>query len=105
MRSRRIVSLTLLVPLALCVLPARLAAAADPAGTCAASKRKAAGKKAAAKLNCYATAAKKGVAVDPDCITKAEVKFQTAFDKADAKGGCAGTGDAARVEGDVNALV
>ena len=56
---------------------------------CSASKRKAAGKKAAGLLKCYAKATKKGEALDPDCVTKIETKAAKAFEKAELKGGCA----------------
>jgi hypothetical protein len=72
---------------------------------CASAKRKAAGKKAAGKLGCHAKAVAKGAAVDPACLAKAEAKFVAAFAKAEARGGCATSGDAAAIEALVDALV
>jgi hypothetical protein len=56
---------------------------------CEAARLKAAGKKAGAKLGCYAKAAAKDAAVDPACLTKAEGKFSTAYNKVT---GCATDG-------------
>jgi hypothetical protein len=49
---------------------------------CEAKKRKAAGKLANAELACYAKAAKKELAVDPSCLSKASGRFSTALTKA-----------------------
>jgi hypothetical protein len=83
------------------------AAAQNPAAECSGSKRKAAGKKANAKLKCVAKAAasKQSSPVDPLCMTKAEDKFDRAFTKADDKGGCLATDDAATIEALVDACV
>jgi len=54
---------------------------------CEAARLKAATKKAAAKLVCNAKAAAKGIAVDTDCIQKAEAKYQMAFGKTLGCGG------------------
>jgi hypothetical protein len=75
----------------------------DPGDTndahkCAATKRKATGKKADAKLKCQAKPLPKGGSVDPECLSKAEAKFAAAFTKADGKGGCTVTNDAAALE-------
>src|SRR5262245_29173354 len=64
-----------------------------PGGKCAASKANASAKYASAELLCQATAATKGVSVDPECIEKAENAFDKAFAKAEQKGGCVTTGD------------
>jgi hypothetical protein len=72
---------------------------------CEAAKEKAAGKKAASKLTCHAKAVSKGAAVDPLCLTKAEDKFVSGFAKAEDKGDCAATGDAAAIEALVDSLV
>ena len=64
------------------------------ASKCEGKRLKAAGKKASAKLGCYAKAALKGLPVDTSCLDKATAKFATAFDKVS---GC--TGDEASVEG------
>ncbi len=65
---------------------------------CLKGKLNAAGKKASSKLKCSAKAVTKGQAADPTCLTKAETKFDQAFAKLDAKGGCVTTADAAAVE-------
>src|SRR5438552_6218870 len=62
---------------------------------CEAARLKAAGKKAKAKLGCYAKATLKGVGVDGTCLTKAETKFSAAFTKVS---GCTGDGQAGAVE-------
>lgn len=84
---------------------AALAAQATPGQKCAIAKLKAAFKKASAKGACYVKAVGKGVAVDPDCLAKAEEAFAAAFQKAESKGGCATIGDAAAIEGVVNGFV
>jgi hypothetical protein len=76
-----------------------------PAQKCSASKIKATSKKAAAKLKCHEKAITKGVAVDPACLTKAEDKFTDAFAKAEAKSGCATTGDTNAIEALVDTFV
>lgn len=91
--------------LAALLLLARGAPAATPVDTCAAAKLTAASKKAVSKLACYGKAVKKSTAVDDACLTKADQKFTEAFAKAEAKGGCSTTGDAAQVEAQVDAIV
>src|SRR5690349_17881823 len=81
------------------------ASASTPAQKCAATKTKAAGKKAAAKAGCQSKAAQKGTAVDASCLMKAETKFSSAFSKAEAKGGCATSGDASTIEAKVDAFI
>jgi cell division septation protein DedD len=63
---------------------------------CEAARLKAAGKKAGAKLGCYAKAAAKDAPVDSACLLKAEGKFSTAYNKVsgcptDGSGGEANT--------------
>jgi len=73
---------------------------------CAASKLKATGKKAAAKLKCEAKViAKEQEPTDPECLAKAEEKFLKAFAKAEGKGGCVSEGDAVAVEANVDQFV
>ncbi len=60
---------------------------------CAFSKRKATGRYLFSVLKCYAKAATRGEAVDTKCLTKAEVKLDGAFFKAESKAGCATPGD------------
>ena len=74
----------------------------DPdARRCASKKLKAAAKNLFSRVNCYAKAAKRGLPPDADCLTKAQSKMQSSFDKTDAKGGCTATDDAAAVEATV----
>jgi hypothetical protein len=61
-------------------------------GKCEAAKLKAAGKLAAALINCAAKSAKKDKPQDPNCATKAQQKFSAAFAKADESGPCPGPG-------------
>jgi hypothetical protein len=61
-------------------------------------KQQAAAKKLTAKVKCWGVALKKGKAVDPACLAKAEQKFDDAFAKAEEKGGCLTSNDAAAVE-------
>jgi hypothetical protein len=70
----------------------------DPTRTCAKKKLGATAKKVSDKLKCFATAAGKAVPVDTACLAKAEATFVNAFAKAEAKGGCPTTSDAASVE-------
>ncbi len=72
---------------------------------CAATKTKAAGAKVGAKAKCYQKALANGSTVDSTCLTKAEQKFVAAFGGAEAKGGCAVTGDTAAVEALVDTCV
>jgi cysteine-rich repeat protein len=81
------------------------AAGSSPAQKCAAAKMKAAGKKYAARANCYAKALSKSVPVDTGCLQNAEDKFGDAFAKAEAKGGCTTPGDAAAIEVKVDVCV
>jgi cysteine-rich repeat protein len=60
---------------------------------CAASKLKVIGKDYGSKFKCYSKAVKKGLAVDPLCLSKAETKTTESFAKAIAKGGCATDAD------------
>jgi hypothetical protein len=48
-------------------------------------------------LSCHASAAKRGLTVDGACLSKAHAKLAGAYTKAEAKGGCASTGDATTV--------
>jgi hypothetical protein len=79
--------------------------AGSGADRCAASKLKATGKKASGLLGCHAKAAAKGIALDPGCIAKVEGKYNTAFGKAEAKGGCNTMGDATAIETKVDSFV
>jgi hypothetical protein len=72
---------------------------------CAGTKRKEAGKKADRKLKCWSKGVKKGAQADPNCLGKAEFIFGSKWDKAEAKGGCATTGDKTAIENKVDAFV
>jgi hypothetical protein len=73
---------------------------------CAAAKVKAAAKEASAKAKCHSAALQSDTAVDPLCLTKAEEKFGTAFDKADgADLNCPNLDDSAEVEAIVDDFV
>lgn len=85
----RIVAVALLV--ASLVVPA--ASATDPAVRCSAAKLKAAARKASGKLKCYANATLHGVAVDQPCLDKATAKFDAAWQRIEAAGGCRVTVD------------
>jgi hypothetical protein len=98
----------ILVPLlaiACGLLAAPAADAAQDAAGCEAAKLKACATSSLAQLKCHALAAKKSIAVDPACLTKAETKFRIAFDRIDSRGGCATTGDSAVYEVEVDAFV
>ena len=90
---------------AVLLLIATRGAAGTPAQDCAAAKLKAAGKKAAAVLNCHRKAAKLGAAIDPACVTPTDEKLQTLFGRAEAKGGCAVSGDEPVVRGQIDQWV
>ena len=87
-----------LLLLAVVPITASVHAAVSPGVKCAAAKQKAAVKKIAAKLKCHQKAATTGDPVDSDCLAAAEEKFNAAVAKANAKGGCARTGDASAIE-------
>jgi hypothetical protein len=92
---RKVVALALVAFVAAAASVAQ--AGPTPAQKCTAAKIKAASKKAAATLKCQQKAILKGIAVDQPCLDKAQNKFDEAFAKAEAKGGCATAGDAAAI--------
>ena len=75
------------------------------ANRCAGLKLKATGKKVKTKLACHGKATRKGVAVDPQCLAKAEVHFSSSFAVAQAHGPCLTMGDAGSIEDQVDDLV
>jgi hypothetical protein len=89
----------------LVVAPSFVSAGVTPARKCAAAKLKAAGLTASGLLGCHASAAKRGSAVDRACESKALGQLTSAFTRAEAKGGCASTGDAGDVTATVDAFV
>jgi hypothetical protein len=80
-------------------------AAGTPAQVCAGAKLKATGKAAGARVTCHAKAAQKGIAADPACLAKADTKLTDAFARAEAKGGCATTGDVDDIDGSLDSRV
>jgi cysteine-rich repeat protein len=60
---------------------------------CASTKLKTVGKDISSKFKCYSKAVQKGLPVDALCLSKAETKTQTSFQKAIDKGGCATDAD------------
>ncbi len=75
------------------------------ADRCVAAKLTATGKDALAELACHAAAVKRGGAIDPACLAKAEARLVAAFTKAESKPPCVTTGDAAAVAASVDDLV
>jgi len=69
----------------------------DASRACAASKLKAAGKRSRSRLMCFSKADRRNESVDLGCLGKAAEKFNAAFDKADARGGCVADDDAMAV--------
>jgi hypothetical protein len=72
---------------------------------CAWAKLKAAGKEAACLLGLMAKAAANGNAPDATKVARCKEKLLTAFTKAETKGGCNTTGDAADIDNKVDAFV
>jgi len=70
----------------------------DDSRKCASAKERAAGKEAKALATCAAKGAADNSSPDPACVTKARDNYDLGFAKAEAKGGCALTGDADAVE-------
>jgi hypothetical protein len=87
------------------VLVPAIDADAAPGATCPSRKVSATAKKVDRKLKCHEKAASIGTAVDPVCLTIAEAKFTDAFSKAEGSPPCFATGDAATIEGSVDAFV
>ena len=76
-----------------------------PASRCAGAKLAASAKKVKTKLGCHGKASRKGVAVAPQCLAKAEARFSAAFSAAEAHGPCLTHGDAAAIEERADDLV
>jgi hypothetical protein len=81
------------------------ASTVDPATVCSAAKIKAAGKDVYARSKCEQRALRSDAVVDPTCLAAADRRCSTAFDTAEAAGGCADDGDAATVASLVAACV
>lgn len=69
----------------------------SPALRCAFAKQVTAVKRAAALLRCDRKALAAQTAVDPTCTAAAIARFETKFQKIEAKGGCMPAGDASLV--------
>src|SRR4029077_11220271 len=65
---------------------------------CDSKKIAASGKKASNKTKCYAKAIAKGITVDGNCLSKAELKFSSTVSKAETAGGCTHTGQTNALE-------
>jgi hypothetical protein len=72
---------------------------------CEGAKIKAAAKKTSCKCGLEAKQAQKGGTIDPAKIAKCEQGFTNSFTKAETKGGCNTTGDAATIEAKVDAFL
>src|SRR5690242_9344379 len=72
---------------------------------CTAAKYRAASKKAASQVKCFARAVAKGTDVDDACLAKAEAPFAAAFASAELRGDCLTVGDDADVEEVVGSFV
>ena len=81
------------------------AAQAQTGPSCAAAKKKLAGKKDQKLLTCDATAVAKGASPDADCKQKARDGFSAGWDNVEAKGGCFTTNDKSTTEAKVDAHV
>jgi hypothetical protein len=76
-----------------------------PPAVCLQAKLKASGKRASAKMSCWARAAARNDVLDESCVARAESRFDGAFAKAELRGDCARTGDAAAVAAAVDTCV
>ena len=84
---------------------AAMPASADPAANrCGGSKAKAAARYAKDLFSCHARALSRGEAVDPECTASAAGRVTSAFDKAEAPGGCSTTDDDANARSIVDAV-
>jgi hypothetical protein len=79
--------------------------AAHAQNKCAGAKIKAAAKKTTCKATLEEKQAGKGGTIDPAKVAKCEATFSKGFAKAEAKGSCLSTGDAATIEAKVDAFV
>jgi hypothetical protein len=77
-------------------------AAPSPAARCARAKLAALGKMTAATLRCHGRAIAAGASVDQECLTRARDRLASAFQRAEADGGCAATNDLEALEHDVD---
>lgn len=68
-------------------------AAVSPAPRCSGAKLNAAGAAGGQMLRCYGRAARAGGPLAPDCLYLVGAKLETAFLRAELRGGCLATGD------------
>jgi hypothetical protein len=87
------------------VLVGTLSGAANAQNKCAAGKIKATGKKQSCITMAYAHAAQSSADPKQEDIAECELKFATAFARLEARSGCVTSGDAAAIEGKVDAFV
>jgi hypothetical protein len=99
-------TLALVIGLGAFLVAGPVQAGTDPADSCRDSKAKTAGKKASGLLKAYGKNIKKPnpVKLGQD-VSKAQSKFTKGFVKAESKGGCSTTGDAATMEAKIDAFV
>ena len=96
----------LLASLAVFSVAVPVRAGTDPGARCKDAKAKAAGKKASALLKAVGKNEKKqNLAKLAQDVSKAQSKFTKSFAKAESKGGCLTTADAATMEAKVDAFV
>jgi hypothetical protein len=76
---------------------------AGATSTCDTYKLKAAGRKAANKLRCFALTG--GGPADPACLQRAEDRFNADDARAETAGSCASPGNAAEIEADIDQFV
>ena len=80
-------------------------AASAPGGRCCAAKLRATGAREKQLFRCWAQAAVRGTATaDPACVVAAGSGLARQFTRAEDAGGCAGVGDAGRVQTDIERL-
>jgi len=95
----------LALAVALVLFSSGLGRAGTPAQVCAGSKLKATGKAAGLRLGCHSAAAKRGAVADGGCLAKADTVLTHAFVTAEARGGCATTGDVGAVDAILDSAV
>ena len=76
-----------------------------PTSKCGPSEMKAAGKYAKTQAQCYSKASQSGQLVDPECLARAQMKFEKTFEKAGRPGDCPSSEDAATTGAKVSDLV
>jgi hypothetical protein len=84
---------------------ATVVAAPSPDARCAKAKLTAVTAAAQATARCHARTIRRGDPVDQRCLTQAQNGLATAFQRAEAKGGCVSTNDAAALQDDVDLFV